>query len=81
VSILGTVVDTKALGDAVLWGAAAGIGVTFLFTIAVVSATRFTDLRRDGHIAAAAINAVLATVALAGFVAAIVFGIKIMTDK
>jgi hypothetical protein len=78
---LSTVVDTKALEDAVLWGFAAGIGVTTLFTLAVVSAARFTDLRRSERVALAALNAVVALVALAGFLVAIGFGIKIMTTK
>jgi hypothetical protein len=76
-----TVVDTKALGDAVAWGFVAGIAVTTLFTIAVVSAARFGDLRRSDRLPAAALNAVVAVVAIAGFIVAIVLGIDVMRTK
>jgi hypothetical protein len=80
-SLLATVVDTKALGDAVLWGLIAGVGVTTIFTVAVISATRFGDNRRAQRLPAAALNGALAILALAAFVLAIVYGIALMTEK
>jgi hypothetical protein len=79
--LLATLVDTTALGKAVLWGFVSGIGVTTIFAIAVAGSARVSDLRRDDRLVAAALWAAVALVAFGGFVIAIVFGIEIMTSK
>jgi hypothetical protein len=80
-SQLATVVDGKALWQTVVYAAAAGIGVTFAFSLALLGAARSLDLSRDGRTAAAAFSAVLAAIALAVVAAAIVLGIVVMTTK
>jgi hypothetical protein len=80
-TVLATLVDTNALGDAVLWGLGAGIGVTTVFTLALVTATRAGEFRRDGRVALAGIYGFVALVTSAAFIAAIVLGVKVMTNK
>lgn len=66
----------------VLWvSAAAGIGVTLLFSLTILGATRAMDLRRNGFTAAAAAYGVLMAVAGSGVGAAVVYGIVVMTQK
>jgi hypothetical protein len=74
-------VDWGALGRVVVASLIAGVGVTFCFSIAVVGATRFAELRRDQRNGGAAIYGVLALAGLAATVAAIVIGIVVMTTK
>jgi hypothetical protein len=78
---LAAIVDTKALGDAVMWGFVAGIGVTILFTLGVVGASRFSDLRRGDRPVGALVHGVVAVLGLAGFLLTIGLGIKVMLDK
>jgi hypothetical protein len=66
----------------VLWvSAAAGIGVTLLFSLALLGATRAVDYRRNGSMAGAVGYAALMTVAGAGVGAAVVFALIVMTQK
>ena len=74
-------VDTEALGQTVLAAIVAGIGVTLVFSIAIMGAARFTDESRSGRPGAAAAVGALALVAVAAFVALIVFGLVVMTSK
>jgi hypothetical protein len=78
---LASVVDGEALLDVVWASVAAGIGVTAVFAIAIVGATRAVDLGRDGHRAEALAFGAIATVALVVVAGAVVFGIVAMTDK
>jgi hypothetical protein len=79
--MLGTVVDTKALAQTVLAAFVGGLGVTLIFSIAIFGAARFADLSRSGRPVAALAFGAVALVALAGFAAAITFGIIVMTSK
>lgn len=66
----------------VLWvSAVAGIGVTMLFALTLLGATRAVDLRRNGRTAAASAYGALMAVAGTGVAAAVVFGIVVMTQK
>jgi hypothetical protein len=78
---IGAVVDGHALVQVVWVALATGIGVTGVFGLAILGATRAVDLRRDGHLAEAAIFAAVGVVALAAVAAAIVWGIVVMTEK
>jgi hypothetical protein len=76
------VVDWGKLGQVVAYSATIGIGVALCFSLAVVGATRFTEVRRGGgSTAAAAGYALLATLGLAATVAAAVIAIVVMTNK
>lgn len=75
------VVDWNALVEVLWTSALAGIGVTTIFGVAIVGATRAVDLRRSGHAVAAAVYGTLGTIAITLVGAAIVFGIVVMTSK
>jgi hypothetical protein len=75
------VVDWAALGQVVVTSLAAGVGITAMFALAILGATRAVDVRRDGHAAAALAYGALMAVAFAVVVAAVVAGIVVMTQK
>jgi hypothetical protein len=76
------VVDWGKLGQVVVYSAIVGIGVAFAFSLAIVGATRFAEIRRaDGSAVAAAAYALLASLGLAATVAAAVVAIVVMTKK
>jgi hypothetical protein len=76
------VVDWGKLGQVVAYSAIVGVGVALSFSLAILGATRFAELRRsDGSAAAAAGYALLATLGLAATVAAAVVAIVVMTKK
>ena len=72
---MSTIVDTTTLLDLVGVSLLAAVGVTAAFSVAILGATRFADLRRDGRAVEAACFGVLTALALAGCVGAIVYGI------
>ncbi|HKH14755.1 MAG TPA: hypothetical protein VKA47_08885 [Solirubrobacterales bacterium] len=79
--MLATIVDTEALLKTIVASAVAGVGVTLIFSLAILGAARFADLSRDGRPAAAVAFGVLAVVALAAAAAAVTIGIIVMTRK
>ena len=79
--IYATMLETKELLETVAVSVIAGVGVTIVFSIAVYGATRFADLSRDQRPIAATAAVVAAVVAFAVCVAAVVFGIVVMTHK
>ncbi len=79
--MLATVVDTEALLKTVAAAFVAGVGVTMIFSLAILGATRFAELSRDGRPVAAASSGALTIVALAAAAAAVTFGIVVMTSK
>jgi hypothetical protein len=79
--MLATLVDTGALLKTVAAAFVAGVGVTLIFSLAILGATRFAELNRDGRPAAAASFGALAIVALAAAAAAVTIGIIVMTKK
>jgi hypothetical protein len=80
-STLATIVDTKALLDVVWVSLAAGVGGTAAFSLALVGATRFSDMRRAGHGTEAVMFAVLGIASLAVCLGAIVLGFVIIVSK
>jgi hypothetical protein len=80
-SALATIVDTKALLDVVWVSLAAGVGGTAAFSLALVGATRFTDMRRAGRGTEAVLFGVLGIAALAVCLGAIAFGFVIIISK
>jgi hypothetical protein len=77
--MIGAIVDTHALTQ-VLWvSVVAGVGVTAAWGFAILGSTRAVEFGRDGRMGEATLYAVLGIVGLAVVLAAIVFGIVILT--
>jgi len=79
--MLAIVVEGKELLQTLVASVIAGVGVTFVFSIAIWGAARFVDLSRDERPLAAGAAAALAALALAATAAAVVVGIIAMTKK
>jgi hypothetical protein len=79
--LLATVVDTEALWHTIAAALVAGIGTTFVFSIAILGAARFAEANRDGRTVEAAMFATLGVVGLLATIAAVVVGVIVMTTK
>lgn len=79
--ILADVVDTKELLETIVASIVAGLGVTFIFSLAIHGATRYADYTRDEKPLAAAGFAVLGVVSFLVTIAMVVIGIIVMTSK
>jgi hypothetical protein len=79
--IFASIVDTNALAKVVVASLAGAVGVTMATSLAIFGALRFADMRRDERTLEAAAFATLALAATAVSVAAVVYGIVIMTSK
>ena len=77
--MIATVVDWDALLQVIWVSLVAGVGVTAAWAIALLGSTRALETGRDGRVAEAAFYAVIGVLALATVIAAIVFGIVILT--
>jgi lysylphosphatidylglycerol synthetase-like protein (DUF2156 family) len=78
---MAVIVETKDLMQTIIASLIAGVGVTFVFSIAIWGAARFADLNRDERPLAAGAAAALAAVAFAVTIAAVVVGIVVMARK
>jgi tellurite resistance protein TehA-like permease len=74
-------VDTHALWNVVWASLAAGVGGTAAFSLAIVGATRFFDLRREGRGAEATIFMLVALAGVGLCIAAIVLGLYAILNK
>jgi hypothetical protein len=74
-------VDFHALGQVVWVSAAAGVGVTVLFSLVIFGAGRAGEARRGGQGAQAAAFSALAVVAMLVFLAAVAVGVTVMLNK
>jgi hypothetical protein len=79
--MIATLVEGRELLEAVVASAVAGIGVTFVFSIAIWGVARFADLSRGERPLAAGAAAAVAGLALITTAAAVVIGIIAMTSK
>lgn len=79
--MMATIVETKELLETVIASLVAGVGVTAIFSVAIWGGARFVDFSRDGRPVAAAAAVALGVLALATTLAAVVFGIVVMTSK
>jgi hypothetical protein len=79
--IVAKIIDTSAAWQAVWTAAVSGVGVTIVFSLAVLGATRSTDMRRDDRPGQAAMYVALALVALAATLGAVVYAITLITTK
>jgi hypothetical protein len=76
-----SVIDWNALGQVVLYSLAAGIGVPAIYALAVLGAARSTDAARSKRGGTATAYAVLALLGGVLCLAAIAYGIYLMTQK
>ena len=79
--IADSVVDWGALLEVVWTSLVGGIGVTAIFAVAILGATRAVDLRQAGSPAGAVAYGVLTALALAAVAVSVVLGIIVMTQK
>ena len=79
--MLATIVDTDGPVEDDPRGARRGIGVTLIFSVAILGAVRSLDYGREGRSMAAATMGALAVLALLAVAAAVTIGIIVMTDK
>jgi hypothetical protein len=78
---LAEIVDANALLNVVWASFAAVIGGTISFSMAIIGATRFGELRRAGRPAEAGAFAAIGILGALVFVAAAVLGLTLMIDK
>jgi hypothetical protein len=75
------IVDWGTLGKVLVASLAAGVGMSVVFSLAIVGAARFADKRRDGRSLEATGYVVLLAVSLVVVAAAVVLGIVVMAKK
>jgi hypothetical protein len=78
---MAVVVETKELLETIVASLVAGIGVTVIFSVAIWGVGRFADLSRNERPIAAGAAATLAGLAVLVTLAAVAFGIVIMSSK
>lgn len=78
---MAVVVETKQLLETVVASLLAGVGVTVVFSVAIWGVARFADLSRNERPLAAGAAAALAGLAMLVTLAAVAFGIVVMTRK
>jgi len=79
--MIATLVEGRQLLETVIASLVAGVGITFVFSIAIWGVSRFTELSRDERPLAAGAAAVTASLALACVAGAVAIGIVVMTRK
>lgn len=75
------VIDWDALLTVIWSSVLAGIGVTAAYGFVILGGARAVELGRDGRTAEAVVYAVIGALGLLTVVAAIVFGIVVLSDK
>jgi hypothetical protein len=76
--LLGSVVDGRALLETVIASFVAGVGVTIVFSLAILGAALLGDARREGRTVAAVGAATLMGFGLLGALMAIAFALVVM---
>lgn len=79
--MMAALVQTGDLVKTVIASLVAGVGVTFVFSVAIWGGARFADLSRGGRPLAAGAAAALGGLALVTTLAAVVVGIVVMMSK
>ncbi|MFL5901175.1 MAG: hypothetical protein ACJ75S_08260 [Solirubrobacterales bacterium] len=75
------VVETKELLATVIASLLGGVGITVVFSVAIWGVARFADLSRNERPLAAGAAATLAGLAMLVTLAAVAFGIVVMSSK
>lgn len=79
--MIATIVDTTALLKLLYSSVLAGVGVTVVFSLAILGATRSSDMRRAGRSGAAGAFAALAALALVLSTAVVAYGLILVAHK
>ena len=79
--MISAAIDTKALWETVVAAFVAGVGTTFVFSLAILGIARFAEFSREGRTLESALAAALAVLGLLATAAAIVFGVIVMSAK
>ncbi|MGN6216933.1 MAG: hypothetical protein ACTHN7_08250 [Solirubrobacterales bacterium] len=79
--MIATIVQTKELWQTVVASLAAGVGITFAFSVAIWGGGQFAELSRNQRPVAATAAAMVAIFALVCVAAAVIVGIVVMTHK
>ena len=74
-------IDWNALLTVIWASLLAGIGVTAAYGFAILGATRAIDYGRSGRVGEATVYALIGLAGIATVLAAIVFGIVVLTQK
>jgi hypothetical protein len=78
--MIASIVDTDALLTVVWASLVAGVGVTAAFGFAILGGVRAHELGREGRVAEAAIFGAVGALGVAAVIAAIVFGIVVLSE-
>jgi hypothetical protein len=77
---LASIVDTDALLESVAASLVFGVGVTIMFSLGILGATRWAEARRDDRTLAANAAGAIAVLALAAALAAVVVGVVVVSS-
>jgi hypothetical protein len=80
-SLLASIVDCSALGQTVVAALLSGVGVAFTFSLGILGLARFTDGSRELGMLGMVAFGLLALFGMVATVAAIVFGVIVMTSS
>ena len=78
--MIATVIDTEALWQTTVAAFIAGVGITFVFSLAILGIARFSEASREGRSFEAAAFGALAVVGLLATGAGVVAGVIVMTS-
>ena len=76
-----SIVDWGALGKVVLYSLVAGVGVPAVYAFAVLGASRSSEAARERRGGTATVYAVLSLLGAGACLAAIAYGIWVLTNK
>jgi hypothetical protein len=79
--IAAEIIDWSAAWQAVWTAAVAGVGMTIVFSLGVLGATRTADMRREDRRLQATFYGAVALMAVGGTLAAVVYAITLITTK
>jgi hypothetical protein len=74
-------IDWGALGKVIWVSLVAGVGLTAIVCLTLIGSIRASEARASGRHSAAVAYGILGAVGLAGVLAALVFGLIVMTSK
>ena len=80
-TVIGAVVEWDALLEVIVASLLAGVGVTFAFSLAIYGSARFADMRAEQRMPLALMYGAIGAVGYAACLAALAFGIIVMTSK
>jgi hypothetical protein len=80
VIVIAQVVDWAALGKVIGFSLAGGVGVTLAYSLGILGAVRFAEMRRNERLVEAIFYAALGLLGLVVTIAAVVAGLIVMTS-